>query len=42
MNLDTDDRIASQMATLLQSVDNKIAAMSEGLLSTFSQMLGQF
>ena len=30
------------MASFSQSVDNKIATMSEGLLSKFSQMFGQF
>ena len=42
VNVDIDDRFASLLASLSQSVDNKIAVMSEGLLSKFSDMLWQF
>ena len=42
MSFDFDNNIASHMSSLSQSVDDKIIAMSEGLLSKFSQMLGQF
>ena len=42
LNLDLDNRFASQTDSISQSVDSKIAAMSEGLLAKFSSMLGQF
>ena len=42
ITIDFDDRIASRMANLSLSVDNRINVMSEGLLSKFSEMLGQF
>ena len=42
LNVDFDNKIASHIFSLSQSVVDKIAAVSEGLLSKFSQMLGQF
>ena len=42
LNFDFDNRFATQMDSINQSVDSKIAAMSEGLLAKFSSMLRQF
>ena len=42
VNVYIDDRFASQLTSLSQSVDGRISAMSEGLLFKFSDMLGQF
>ena len=36
LNLDLDNRFASQMDSMNQSVDSKIAGMSDNLLAQFS------
>ena len=42
VNVDVDDKFASHIATLSKDVDEKISAMSEGLMVKVSELLGQF
>ena len=42
VSVDIDSKIASQISSFSQSVDDKLVAVSEGLFSRFSNLLGQF
>ena len=42
VNIDIDDRVASQVSSLSKSVDEKLVSVSEGLFSKFITLLDQF